>query len=81
MIRGAAVLGTTAHVASKRGAAKAQQHDAAQQAAPPPAAAPHAVPPEEDPYEALKELKDLLEKGILTQAEFGAQKQKILGDT
>jgi hypothetical protein len=48
MMRRAAVLGATAHVANKRGAAKAQEQDAAKQAAPPPAADPQAAPPEED---------------------------------
>jgi len=80
MIRRAAVLGATANLASKRGAAKAQQQNAAQQAASPPAADPQETPPEDDPYEALKKLKELLDQGILTQAEFDAQKQKILGD-
>ena len=85
MLRRAAVLGATAHVASQRGQAKAeaaQQQDAA--AAPPPqpaeaeAQAPAAVPAE-DPYGDLMKLKELLDAGALTQAEFDAQKQKILG--
>jgi hypothetical protein len=42
-------------------------------AAPPPAAA---AP---DPIEQLKELAALKEQGILTDAEFAAQKAKILG--
>ena len=85
MLRRAAVLGTTAHVASNRGQAKAeaaQQQDAA--AAPPAqpveaeAPAPAAAPAE-DPYGDLMKLKELLDAGALTQAEFDAQKQKILG--
>ncbi len=86
MLRRAAVLGATAHVASKRGQAKAeaaaQQQAAAQEAAPP--APPVDVAPEasaptsEDSYAALMRLKELLDAGVLTQAEFDAEKQKIL---
>ncbi len=84
MLRRAAVLGATAHVASNRGAARAQ---AAQQQAAPPAPVPEqAAPPvpEEaatpaDSYGDLMKLKELLDAGVLTQAEFDAQKQKILG--
>jgi len=43
-------------------------------APPPPAAAPAA-----DPIEQLKELGQLHEQGVLTDAEFAAQKAKILG--
>ena len=98
MLRRAAVLGATAHVASQRGAAKAQ---AAQQTAPPAEVPDQAVPepavpepavPEQpsppvaetgatptDAYGDLMKLKELLDAGVLTQAEFDAQKQKILG--
>ena len=93
MLRRAAVLGTTAHVAAKRGAARAE---AAQQQAPeaPPPPPPEQAPvvPEQaapseveatagsgDPYGDLMKLKELLDAGVLTQAEFDAQKQKILG--
>ena len=82
MLRRAAVLGATAHVASNRGAAQANaQNAAAQEAAPasrpprreaPPAAAPA------DVYAELTQLKGLLDAGILTQAEFDAQKAKLL---
>jgi hypothetical protein len=93
MLRRAAVLGATAHVASKHGQAKAEaaaQQEAA--AAPPPDSAPAAAPPEPQPapeavathtpadsYDDLMKLKELLDAGVLTQAEFDAQKQKILG--
>jgi hypothetical protein len=90
MLRRAAVLGATAHVASNRGQAKAeaaaQQQAAAQSAAPPAPAAPQAeaaseapAPASEDSYAALMRLKELLDAGVLTQAEFDAEKQKILG--
>jgi hypothetical protein len=52
--------------------AYAQQQAAAAQAAP--AAAPAA-----DPVQQLKELAELKNQGILTDAEFEAQKAKILG--
>jgi len=84
MLRRAAVLGATAHVASKRGQAKG-----AAAAAPPPeepaAAAPEtpaapetAAPTTADSYDELMKLKGLLDAGVLTQAEFDAEKQKIL---
>jgi hypothetical protein len=83
MLRRAAVLGATAHVASQRGQARGeaeagQQQDAA--AAPPPPVqdeAPAAAP-SQDPYGDLMKLKELLDAGALTQEEFDAQKQKIL---
>jgi Short C-terminal domain len=46
-------------------------------APPPPPAAPA---PARDPITALKDLKQLLDSGVLTQAEFDAQKQKILAE-
>ncbi len=84
MLRRAAVVGATAHVASRRGQATAeaaQQQGAA--AAPPPAPAEAEAPapaaaPAGDPYGDLMKLKELLDAGALTQAEFDAQKQKIL---
>jgi hypothetical protein len=85
MLRRAAVLGATAHVASRRGQAKAeaaQQQDAAAASPPPPVEAEAPAPasaPAEDPYGDLMKLKELLDAGALTQAEFDAQKQKILG--
>jgi len=38
-----------------------------------------AEPTTVDPYEKLKEAKQLLDDGILTQEEFEAEKKKILG--
>jgi hypothetical protein len=82
MLRRAAVLGATAHVASRRGEARAEQQAAA--AAPPPmaealpaaAAAPEAAAP--DSYAELMKLKELFDAGVLTQEEFDAEKTKIL---
>ena len=82
MLRRAAVLGATAHVAANRGQARAeagQPQDAAAAPPPPPAQAEaSAAAPAEDPYGDLMKLKELLDAGALTQAEFDAQKQKIL---
>ena len=83
MLRRAAVLGATAHVASQRGQARgeaeADQQYAAEAPPPPPVQdeAPAAAPAQ-DPYGDLMKLKELLDAGALTQAEFDAQKQKIL---
>jgi len=85
MLRRAAVVGATASVASRRGQAKAeaaQQQDAAAAPPPPPAQAEAPAPaaaPAGDPYGDLMKLKELLDAGALTRAEFDAQKQKILG--
>jgi hypothetical protein len=91
MLRRAAVLGATAHVASKHGQAKAEAAQQEAASAPPPDTAPAAAPqpppaPEPvvtptpaDSYDELMKLKELLDAGVLTQAEFDAQKQKILG--
>ena len=88
MLRRAAMLGATAHVASKRGAAKAEAAQAQAAQAAPPASVPEqaAAPVVEaaaeapvDSYGELMKLKELLDAGVLTQAEFDAQKQKVLG--
>ena len=51
---------------------QSQQAQQAQQAAPAPA------PSQEDSMAKLAQLKSLLDQGVLTQAEFDMQKQKIL---
>ena len=57
----------------------AQQQAAAEQAAPAPQAAPEAAAPDSDDLiTKLKELATLKDQGILTDAEFDAQKAKIL---
>jgi membrane protease subunit (stomatin/prohibitin family) len=48
------------------------------QAPPPQQAAPAAADPMEDKLAQLKQLGELKDQGILTQAEFDAQKAKIL---
>jgi len=78
----AAVVGGTAYVAgkagAKAGASQAQQQQEA--AAPPPAPAAPAASGgmSEDAMEQLQKLAELHEQGILTDAEFEVQKQKIL---
>lgn len=70
---------TSRRVSRRQGAASGA-------AAPPPEApaapaAPIAAEPEgKDPYEQLKEAKELLDAGILTEEEFAAEKAKILGE-
>jgi hypothetical protein len=49
-----------------------------QAAPPPPPPPPAAAAPARDPISQLKDLKELLDAGVLTQAEFDSQKQKIL---
>ena len=81
----AAMVGGTAYVAGKAGAkaganqAAEQQQMAAQQAqpaAPPPAPASGGM--SEDSMAKLQQLAELHTQGILTDAEFEVQKQKIL---
>jgi hypothetical protein len=89
----AAMVGGAGYAAGKR-RARTEQHEYDQDAqlagmqqaapapAPPPAAAPAAPAPaamsEAEKLEALKNAKELLDSGVLTQAEFDAQKQKLL---
>jgi len=78
----AAVVGGGAYVVGKK-VQQGKQHTAdqdaqlaAQQAPQAAQAAPAAS--EDDKMAQLKQLKELLDTGVLTQAEFDAQKQKIL---
>ena len=77
----AAVVGGTVYAANKYGQNKARadmaEEDQAVQAAPPPAPAEPAAG-SEDMVQQLQNLKQLLDEGVLTQAEFDLQKQKIL---
>ena len=86
----AAVVGGAAYYAGKRGAQNAQreadqdaqiqdlqaQQAYAQQAPPPPQAAAGGM--SDDSIAKLKQLAELHEQGVLTDAEFEVQKQKIL---
>src|SRR4051794_40927365 len=60
------------------GMQQAQPAAAPPPAAPPPAPAAPAPMSATDRIEALKNLKELLDSGVLTQAEFDAQKQQLL---
>jgi hypothetical protein len=82
--RTAVIAGTATAVSNRvsrrqgnRWAQQEQEQAAPQQqyAAPPPAPAPAPAP---DPIAQLKDLAELKNQGVLTQAEFDAQKAKIL---
>jgi hypothetical protein len=80
MAGGAAI----AYHAGKTSAANAGQGDSAedagvQQVAPAPPASVSTAGPSEDAIAKLKELGQLRDQGILTDQEFEAQKQKVLG--
>lgn len=76
--RTAAIAGTATAVSNRVSRRQqnrwAQQEE--QQSAPPPAPAPAA--PAQDPIAQLKDLAELKSQGILTEAEFEAQKAKVL---
>lgn len=85
----AAMVGGAGYMAGKRMQQGREQEemqneqiaDLQQQQAPPQAAPPQAAPAGEttdDMVDSLTKLKGLLDSGVLTQAEFDAQKQKIL---
>ena len=80
--RTAVIAGTATSVSnrvSRRQASRWSQQDAAQQQyAEPPPAPPPAAPSTDDKLEQLKELGELKTSGVLTEAEFEAQKAKIL---
>ena len=83
--RTAVIAGTATHVSnnvSRRQAGRWQEQADQQQAAaaPPPQAAPAAAPSGgmDEKLAQLKELGDLKTAGVLTEAEFEAQKQRIL---
>lgn len=78
-VRTTAVVGTAAvvggHMANKQAQAQAQQ--AAEPPAAPPAPAPAPAAP--DRIEQLTQLAALKDSGALTEAEFEAEKAKLLG--
>jgi hypothetical protein len=76
-----AVIAGTATAVSGRVARRQQSNNAAQEPAPAPpavAAAP-AAPAQASDVEQLQQLAALHEQGILTDEEFAAKKQQILG--
>jgi membrane protease subunit (stomatin/prohibitin family) len=72
----AAVVGGVAYSAGKAGARSTAAD--ADQSAPAEPAPPQAEPSANESMDELGKLKDLLDSGALTQAEFDTQKQKIL---
>lgn len=79
-VRTTAVVGTAAVVGAHAGrnqAAAAQEDAPAPEAAPAEAPAPAAAAP--DPVEQLTKLAALRDSGALTEAEFEAEKAKLLG--
>jgi Short C-terminal domain len=79
--RTAVVAGTATAVSnrvSRRQASRWQDQAAADQYAAEQAAPPPPAPAQDDTLERLKELGELKASGVLTEAEFEAQKAKIL---
>ena len=80
--RTAVVAGTATAVSnrvSRRQASRWSQQDAAQQQySEQPSSPPPAAPSTDDRLQQLKELGELKSSGVLTEAEFEAQKAKIL---
>jgi len=87
MARTAVVAGTATAVSNRVSRRQAnrwsqQEQGYAYAEEPPPAPAPAYAPPaepEQDPIAQLRELAKLRDDGILTDEEFTAEKQKILG--
>ena len=86
--RTAVVAGTATAVSNRVSRRQANRWAGQEQAqAPPqyyepppqPAQAPAVAAPAPDPIEQLTQLADLKERGLLTDAEFTAQKRKLLG--
>jgi hypothetical protein len=78
--RTAVIAGTATHVSnnvSRRQANKWAEQDAGAQYEEPMQAAPPA-PPQDDKLDQLQKLGELKTSGVLTEAEFEAQKAKIL---
>jgi Short C-terminal domain len=65
--------------ANRWSAQEEQQYEQQQQYAPPPPAPAPAPAAPADPIQQLKDLAELKAQGILTEAEFEAQKARILG--
>jgi membrane protease subunit (stomatin/prohibitin family) len=77
----AAAVGGVAYAGAKRGAKAGEEPDPNAPADEQPEAAADPAPAEPSADESMAELtklKELLDSGVLTQAEFDAQKQKIL---
>ena len=84
-LRRAAVIGGVAavahHAGTKSGEAQAEAQQQPTQAAPPPDTAGAPDVAGDDMVAQLENLKKLLDEGVLTQAEFDMQKQKLLSSS
>jgi hypothetical protein len=84
-LRRAAVIGGVAavahHAGTQSGQAQAEAQQQAQGSAPPPEAAGAPDVAGDDMVTQLENLKKLLDDGVLTQAEFDMQKQKLLSSS
>jgi hypothetical protein len=79
MARTAVVAGTAKAVSNRVSRRQAERWSQQGQYDEPAPAPPPPPVPARDPIEELKELAVLKEQGILTDAEFAAQKARILG--
>lgn len=78
-VAGMAAVGGVAHYAGRKSAQaeeRGKQVEAQQAQAAPAQAAPQ--PSDDDKLERLKKLGELRDSGVITEAEFGVEKQKIL---
>jgi Short C-terminal domain len=89
MGRTAVIAGTATTVSNRVSRRQARKWGAEEQQAEPPPQQQYAPPPQQyapppppapaaDPIQQLKDLADLKQQGVLTDAEFAAQKAKIL---
>ena len=88
LVRTAAVVGTATAVSGRVARRQSQKYAAQDQAAydqqeaaqaPPEMPAAPAAPAQDDTIEELKQLAALKDQGILTEEEFTAKKEQILG--
>ena len=77
--RTAVIAGTATTVSNRVSRRQAQKWGAEEAQQAPPQQAPAAAAPAADPIAQLKQLGELRDSGVLTEAEFEAQKAKILG--
>ena len=80
-LRRAAVIGGVAAVAHHAGTKSGEAQAEAAQSAPPPQAVGAPDVAGDDMVTQLQNLKKLLDEGVLTQAEFDTQKQKLLASS
>jgi len=79
MARTAVIAGTATAVSNRVSRRQYNRWSEQEQSAEPQYAPAPAAAPADDPYSQLKELADLKAQGVLTEAEFAAEKAKLLG--